>query len=330
MHTPNAKAWLFEDNNDGGQSEVALVNTVSNNGVGFTYVLKEGYQYPYVGVNFLLDTDSLPNLSSYDYVQLKVKSKQGSRLPIVIGLWEGDNIKPNGNRFMEYILPVDSEGNSVNVAFSQFRSPEWWLKANGKKESDLAAPDFSKLRFLNVQSCQILGTNKEDTIEIEDILLKVDMESYYLFAITFTAILGLIAGLFIFKRKTSTNVVFSYKKTESVNRSEKEEEAVFEFITSHYGQPNLTITDIQNGTGISEAKISSLIKNKSGLTFKQFLNKLRLTESKRLLMESDLQISEIAYKVGYSNVTHFNRIFKEIEMCAPNDFRKQMHAKKES
>jgi AraC-like DNA-binding protein len=84
----------------------------------------------------------------------------------------------------------------------------------------------------------------------------------------------------------------------------------------------LSILDIQNETGISEAKISAIIKNKSGITFKQFLNKLRLTESKRLLLETDLQVSEVAYKVGYNNVSHFNRIFKEVENCTPNDFRK--------
>ena len=74
--------------------------------------------------------------------------------------------------------------------------------------------------------------------------------------------------------------------------------------------------------GIHERKISAIIKKKTDLNFKQFLNKLRIAEAKRLLLETDLQISEIAFKVGYGNASHFNRVFKLSENCAPNDFRK--------
>ena len=84
----------------------------------------------------------------------------------------------------------------------------------------------------------------------------------------------------------------------------------------------LTIIDVQTAIGIHERKISAIIKKKTDLNFKQFLNKLRIAEAKRLLLETDLQISEIAFKVGYGNASHFNRVFKLSENCAPNDFRK--------
>jgi AraC-like DNA-binding protein len=47
-----------------------------------------------------------------------------------------------------------------------------------------------------------------------------------------------------------------------------------------------------------------------------------MTEAKRLLKESEGTISEIAYSVGYNNVTHFNRVFKTETGIAPGDFRK--------
>lgn len=323
----SVNAWSFTDTLDGGTSKIKFDTSTSDRHTRFVYTLKSGYQYPYVGINFLMNKDSLPDLKRYDYVRIKIKATQGSRLPIVIGLWQGENIKPNGSRFMEYILPVGKEWNTVDVDFSRFRTPEWWLMTNGAKEKELSDPDFSKMRFLNVQSCQILGNDKEDMIEIEEVSLRVDMTYFCLIAVFLTIFYYAVFLFLVFGKKGKQSVVFSYVKTEAVSHSVKEEEAVFAFITSNYEQQSLSIIDIQNGTGISEAKISAIIKNKSGLTFKQFLNKLRLTESKRLLLETDLQVSEIAYKVGYSNVSHFNRIFKEVELCTPNDFRKQTSVK---
>jgi AraC-like DNA-binding protein len=49
---------------------------------------------------------------------------------------------------------------------------------------------------------------------------------------------------------------------------------------------------------------------------------LRLTQAARLLTErGSATISEIAYSVGYSNVSYFNRLFKEEYGCTPKDFR---------
>jgi AraC-like DNA-binding protein len=320
-------AWSFTDIYDQGKSTIKLDTATTGKNTRFVYTLKSGYQYPYVGLNFLMNKDSLPDLKRYDYVRIKIRATLGSRLPIVIGLWQDKNTKPNGIRFMEYILPVNKEWNTVDIDFSKFRTPEWWLITNDVKEKELSDPDFSKMRFLNVQSCQILGNDKEDVIEIEELSLRVDMTYFYLISAFLTILYYSTLLFLVFGKKGKQSVVFSYVKTEAVSHSVKEEETVFAFITSHYEQQNLSILDIQNGTGISEAKISAIIKNKSGLTFKQFLNKLRLTESKRLLLETDLQISEIAYKVGYSNVSHFNRIFKEVESCTPNDFRRSISSK---
>lgn len=322
------KAWAFTDAADHGNSQAGIIApNEAETKLAFQYLLKEGYRYPYSGLNFPLDRDSTPNIGHFDYLELTLKAKQGSRLPIVIGIKEGGNIQPNGTRFLEYIAPVSSDWTTQQIDFSQFRSPEWWLVANGKKESELSAPDFAKIEFLNVQSCQIIGNGKEDSIMIKDISFKKDMKLYLIFGGIMLLVYESILAFVFLKKRRAMNVVFSYTKTEAVNRSQKEEEAVFGFITSHYNQPNLSIADIQAGTGISESKVSAVIKQKTELSFKQFLNKLRLTESKRLLLETDLQISEIAYKVGYSNVTHFNRIFKEAEDCSPNDYRKQATSK---
>jgi AraC-like DNA-binding protein len=58
------------------------------------------------------------------------------------------------------------------------------------------------------------------------------------------------------------------------------------------------------------------------MTFTGYLNKLRLKEAARLLTEkSAATVAEIAYSVGYANVSYFNRLFKEEYGCTPKAFR---------
>jgi len=75
-------------------------------------------------------------------------------------------------------------------------------------------------------------------------------------------------------------------------------------------------------TGANRNKINDILKAELGFTFSGYLNKLRLTEAARLLSEKGkATVGEIAYSVGYSNVSYFNKLFKEEYGCTPKSFR---------
>lgn len=95
------------------------------------------------------------------------------------------------------------------------------------------------------------------------------------------------------------------------------------YIGLNFANPDLSVTDIQLALGISTREIGVIIKDELNSNFKTFLNNIRLTEVKRLLLESDLSISEIAYNTGYSNISHFNRIFKKEFEMSPSEFREK-------
>ncbi len=64
-------------------------------------------------------------------------------------------------------------------------------------------------------------------------------------------------------------------------------------------------------------------KKKTGKTYVRYLNEYRISEVCRRLVEAEAPIvSEIAYECGFSNVSHFNRIFKEQVSCSPLEYRK--------
>jgi AraC-like DNA-binding protein len=79
---------------------------------------------------------------------------------------------------------------------------------------------------------------------------------------------------------------------------------------------------VASETGANRNKVNEVLKAELGMTFTSYLNKLRLTEAARLLAEKDgAAVAEIAYAVGYANVSYFNKLFKEEYGCTPKAFR---------
>jgi len=98
---------------------------------------------------------------------------------------------------------------------------------------------------------------------------------------------------------------------------------ILEYIGTQYQNPNLKLGDVAKEICLSEDMTSELLKKHTNLTFRQYLNQIRMEEAKRLLKVSSLQISEIAFKVGYNNIQHFNRVFKEFSNDSPKKYREK-------
>ncbi len=67
---------------------------------------------------------------------------------------------------------------------------------------------------------------------------------------------------------------------------------------------------------------------KFSMNFKQYLNTVRITEAKRLLIDTDHQIVTIAHSVGYNNIPHFNRTFKQVATVSPKVYRQDPESAK--
>jgi len=52
-----------------------------------------------------------------------------------------------------------------------------------------------------------------------------------------------------------------------------------------------------------------LFKRATGLTFTDYVARVRVEKAKPLLLDRDRRVSEIAYDVGFQSLTHFNRVF---------------------
>lgn len=72
----------------------------------------------------------------------------------------------------------------------------------------------------------------------------------------------------------------------------------------------------------SPAYFSDLLKKKTGKSFNDYLNDLRINKAKELLQTPELKVTEVSELVGYHNCSYFIRIFREKTGQTPNDFRR--------
>lgn len=67
--------------------------------------------------------------------------------------------------------------------------------------------------------------------------------------------------------------------------------------------------------------LSKLIKNNTGCTFKELLQRKRLNKAVELICDTNLPVNDIIAAVGYENNSYFHRIFKERYQMTPREFR---------
>lgn len=91
------------------------------------------------------------------------------------------------------------------------------------------------------------------------------------------------------------------------------------YIEDNYRHANLT--ELAGNLGVSLSQISRLIKQNTGSTFKELLQKKRLNKAEQLLTETKLSVSDIITCVGYDNASYFFRIFKERYGMSPREYR---------
>ena len=78
--------------------------------------------------------------------------------------------------------------------------------------------------------------------------------------------------------------------------------------------------------GYDYAYVSKLFKRRVGVSFREYVNRLRISESKDLLASTSKSISEIATESGFQGLREFDRTFFKIEHLTPTEYRNKMKA----
>lgn len=97
-------------------------------------------------------------------------------------------------------------------------------------------------------------------------------------------------------------------------------------IEAHYAEP-LTLTDIANSASVSPSECLRCFKALMHTTPHQYLIEYRLSRAAKLLKETDLPITDIAFSVGFHQISHFGAWFKKKLGISPRDYRKSTQSK---
>ncbi len=107
-----------------------------------------------------------------------------------------------------------------------------------------------------------------------------------------------------------------------VEAASPQTQPVAEYIAAHFASP-LSLKELADIAHFSPSYLSHLFHEEYGLTLKAYINQQRICHAKKLLALSSHSVKEVCQQCGFSNISHFNRVFKQLTGKAPGEYRKE-------
>ena len=112
----------------------------------------------------------------------------------------------------------------------------------------------------------------------------------------------------------------SFRNTDTYSYSSRRIERIIDFMNKNFDK-NVSLGEVAKLAAMNEVACSRFFKARTGQTFIDMLNEIRLGHASRMLIDTTHTVTEIAYKCGFNNLSNFNRIFKKKKDCTPKEFR---------
>ncbi|GGX80990.1 helix-turn-helix domain-containing protein [Massilia dura] len=306
----------------------------------FGFRLAPAPRYRFAAADLLFeDRNGKPahvDLSRYDSVSFQARCAPANTLMLSVPTFDDRVSTPD--HLLSYRTPsaffaCSTHGTRVDIDLSRLETPQWWFDMF-KLDLSHHGYKLDRVPKMTFGSTFQSPTDTLFTVEISELILH-GRDVRYLYgmgAILASAWAGF--GFWFFRAHAAALVAevreklqkdlpfVAYQQLSLEPHRDREKAAVLRFIATHYSDAGMDVDKAVAGTGVNRNKLNDILKAELGFTFTAYLNKLRLTEAARLLSENDaLAVAEIAYSVGYANVSYFNKLFKEEYGCTPKAFR---------
>ncbi|SDG99076.1 AraC family transcriptional regulator [Winogradskyella thalassocola] len=114
--------------------------------------------------------------------------------------------------------------------------------------------------------------------------------------------------------------------TYTVNRESFENsdkiKAVYEYVQENFSN-KITLSEVSEIVNMSNVSFNRFMKKRTGKTFVDYVNDVRIGYAAMWLLEKDNSISEIAFNCGFNNIANFNRVFKKLKKCTPSQYKNE-------
>lgn len=95
------------------------------------------------------------------------------------------------------------------------------------------------------------------------------------------------------------------------------------YIQTHITE-QISLEEIAAVLGISTSNLTRKFNAQIGITPREYINRQKIEEAKRLLLENEFTLTEIAAKLGFSTSSYFAAVFKQFVSCTPSEYRKKV------
>lgn len=291
------------------------------------FELNPGFISPYAGFSISAKDQSW-DLSAYNQVKLNVEVENTKNLEMTLTTYQDGVTKENEAltfRHNGIEIPITDNTSDYILPFDRMEIEQWWLERFKLRSSELGNANWGKAKTISFIAKIRLDEAQPQFLKVNSIVFSKNLNGFY-WVSGFLILLWYLALVLYFRVKANkeNQLVIKYQQTEVEPVNENKASKILEYIAINYTNPDLSLLQIGEALQVSEKQISTEIKKQFNLSFKEYLNGIRINEAKRLLQVSDKNVSEIAYQVGFNSPNHFNRIFKTVEDTTPSDFRKNL------
>lgn len=84
---------------------------------------------------------------------------------------------------------------------------------------------------------------------------------------------------------------------------------------------DISLREVARKVNTSSYYLCKQFKKSTGLSYTEYVSRIRIHKAKRLLKSPEVRVSEVAFQVGFQSLTHFNRVFKKFTGHSPTEFR---------
>jgi DNA-binding response OmpR family regulator len=100
-------------------------------------------------------------------------------------------------------------------------------------------------------------------------------------------------------------------------------ERVLKEVNEHLDDNDFSVEMLAKGVGISRAQLHRKMKELTGIPVSEFIRNIRLEQAVRLLEEQKINVTQVAYSVGFSNLAHFSTVFRKQFGVSPTEYIEQ-------
>lgn len=334
--------WQYVTNTDQtiGGTSTARIPEPQRRQLRFDFNLSSVGQFPFAQAGMILRDSkgaaARADWTRYSEISFLAKCAPSNSMALWISIFD-DNVSKAGD-FMTYRTPgsyfsCNERGVPVSLDLSRFTIPDWWFYSV-KLDLSHNGYELDKVSRLLFGTSGQSPANVDSYLDISELTLR-GRDYRYIAALAVILLASWLAFALWFLRAHARSLTSSlktkmkadlplmaYRELTLEPYRDKEKATLLRYIATNYTNAELDLDSVVSATGTNRNKVNEILKTQLGMTFTSYLNKLRLTQAARLLAErGSATISEIAYSVGYSNVSYFNRLFKEEYGCTPKDFR---------